>query len=71
MSKICKITNKKSIIGNKISKSNNKTKRWFKINIFKKKFYNYNIKKWIKMKISTKAIKLIKKKGFNFLIKKK
>ncbi|WOX79139.1 50S ribosomal protein L28 [Candidatus Shikimatogenerans bostrichidophilus] len=67
MSKICKITNKRPIKGNKISHSNIKTKRWFKINFFNKKFFINN--KWIKLKLSTSAIRLIKKKGINFIIK--
>lgn len=65
MSKICDLTNKKPITGNKISNSNRKTKRWFKINIFKKKIYDQYKKKWIKLKISSYGIRLIKKIGLN------
>ncbi|WGH25746.1 MAG: 50S ribosomal protein L28 [Candidatus Shikimatogenerans bostrichidophilus] len=70
MSKICKITNKKPMSGNKVSDSNIKNKRWFKINIFKKKIYDQNKKKWIKLKISSYALRLIKKIGLNNAIKK-
>ncbi|WGH26102.1 MAG: 50S ribosomal protein L28 [Candidatus Shikimatogenerans bostrichidophilus] len=70
MSKICEITKKKSITGNKISHSNVKTKKWFKINIFKKKIYDINKKKWIKLKISNYALRLIKKLGLKKVFKK-
>ncbi|MDH3005058.1 MAG: 50S ribosomal protein L28 [Candidatus Shikimatogenerans sp. JK-2022] len=65
MSKICSITNKKPIKGYKKSDSNRKTKRWFKINIFKKKIYDILNKRWIKIKVSTYGLRLIKKYGLN------
>ncbi|WGH27132.1 MAG: 50S ribosomal protein L28 [Candidatus Shikimatogenerans bostrichidophilus] len=78
MSKKCDITKKKSITGNKISHSNIKTKRWFKVNIIKKKIYDIENKKWIKLKLSSYALRLIKKmelkkifKKYNFKLKKK
>ncbi|WGH25379.1 MAG: 50S ribosomal protein L28 [Candidatus Shikimatogenerans bostrichidophilus] len=68
MSNICQITNKKPKSGYRKSNANNKTKRWFKINIFKKRIYDIQKKKWIKMKISTYGLRLIKKKGLKNLI---
>ncbi|WGH27645.1 MAG: 50S ribosomal protein L28 [Candidatus Shikimatogenerans bostrichidophilus] len=68
MSKICEITNKKSISGYRKSHSNIKTKRWFKINFLKKKFYDQINKKWIKLKICSYTIRLIKKKGLNNIL---
>ncbi|MDH3004417.1 MAG: 50S ribosomal protein L28 [Candidatus Shikimatogenerans sp. JK-2022] len=71
MSNICYITKKKPIRGNKISKSKNKNKRWFKINIIKKKIFDIKKNKWIKFKMSTSALRLIKKNGLIKLITKK
>jgi large subunit ribosomal protein L28 len=39
MSRICQITGKKTTVGYTISHSNNKTKRKFYINLFKKRFF--------------------------------
>ncbi|WP_341652009.1 50S ribosomal protein L28, partial [Blattabacterium cuenoti] len=39
MSKICELTGKKSMVGNKVSHANNKTKRRFNINLCKKRFF--------------------------------
>ncbi|WGH25008.1 MAG: 50S ribosomal protein L28 [Candidatus Shikimatogenerans bostrichidophilus] len=69
MSNICRFTNKKPLNGYKKSNSNKKTKRWFKINLLKKKIYNISKKKWIKFKISTTGLRLIKKKGLSFFNK--
>ncbi|MDH3003699.1 MAG: 50S ribosomal protein L28 [Candidatus Shikimatogenerans sp. JK-2022] len=70
MSKICQLTQKKPIKGNKISHSNIKNKRWFKINIINKKIYNKKKNKWIKLKISTYGLRLLKKIEINKLINK-
>ncbi|BBA85327.1 50S ribosomal protein L28 [endosymbiont of Sipalinus gigas] len=62
MSKICKLTNKKSIFGNNRSNSMNKTSRKFNINFQKKKVYFPNINKFLKIKLSIKGLKLLYKK---------
>lgn len=63
MSKICKITGKKPIVGNNVSYSNNKTKRRFDINLIKKRFYFSQEKKWIILKLSAAGIKIINSIG--------
>ncbi len=70
MSKICVLTGKKSVIGNRVSKSNIKTKRKFNINLHKKRFYIPEKSIWIKLKVSSSAIKNINKIGvFNYICK--
>lgn len=59
MSRICQITGKKPIIGYSVSHSNTKTKRRFDINLFKKRFYLSQNKKWIRLKVSAVGIKII------------
>lgn len=59
MSRICQITGKKAIVGNTVSHSNNKTKRIFDINLFKKRFYLSQKKKWIRLKVSAVGIKIV------------
>lgn len=63
MSKICELTGKKAIVGNKVSHSNRKTKRKFKANLIEKKFFVPEEDKWITLKISTSALRTINKKG--------
>lgn len=59
MSRICQITGKKTIVGYTVSHSNNKTKRRFNLNLFKKRFYLSHKKKSISLKVSAAGIKII------------
>ena len=61
MSRICEITGKKSIVGNNVSHSLNRTKRRFNANLQKKRFYIPEEDKWITLKVSTSALKTINK----------
>ncbi|MDX1902838.1 MAG: 50S ribosomal protein L28 [Thermonemataceae bacterium] len=63
MSRICQITGKKPRVGNNVSHANNKTKRRFDINLQKKKFYLADAGVWVTLKVSTKALRTINKKG--------
>ena len=63
MSRICELTGKKPITGNNVSHSNRKTKRWFRPNIQKKRFYIPEEDRWITLKISMSALRTIDKKG--------
>lgn len=69
MSRICQITGKKPISGHNVSHSNIKTKRKFYPNLQVKKFYLPEEKKWITLKVSSKAIRIINKKGLSVAIK--
>ncbi len=63
MSRICELTGKKPITGHNVSHSNRKTKRWFRPNIQKKRFYIPEEDRWITLKISMSALRTIDKKG--------
>jgi len=69
MSKICQITGKKVMFGNNVSKSLNRTKRRFDVNIIKKKFYIPEEDKWITLNVSSSALKTINKKGISAVLK--
>ncbi|MGD0711950.1 MAG: 50S ribosomal protein L28 [Bacteroidales bacterium] len=63
MSRVCEITGKKVISGNKVSHSNNKTKRKFYPNLQEKKFYIPEEDRWVKLKVSAAGLRTINKKG--------
>ncbi|GAB4127816.1 MAG: 50S ribosomal protein L28 [Raineya sp.] len=69
MARVCQLTGKKPRIGNNVSHSNNKTKRRFDINLKTKKFYLADEDLWITLKVSTKALRSINKKGIEKAIK--
>lgn len=63
MARICDLTGKSTITGNRVSKSNRKVKRKFYPNLQTKKFYIPETDEWITLKVSAKAIRTINKKG--------
>ncbi len=69
MAKICEITGKKMITGNRVSHSNIKTKRWFYPNLQKKKFYIPEENKWVTITVSADGIRTINKKGIQAAVK--
>ncbi len=71
MSRKCKITGKKPLVGNNVSHSNNKTKRRQLPNLQNKSIFVPELNKSIKIKISTSALKSIDKLGLMPYLKKK
>jgi large subunit ribosomal protein L28 len=63
MSRICQLTGKKAITGHSVSHSNIKTNRWFLPNLQEKRFFIPEMNKWVKLKVSTGAMRTISKKG--------
>ncbi|UXX79741.1 50S ribosomal protein L28 [Reichenbachiella carrageenanivorans] len=70
MSKVCQITGKRPQVGNNVSHANNKTKRRFYPNLFKKRFYLPEEDRWITLKVSSTALKTINKNGLAATLKK-
>lgn len=70
MSKICQITGKKRMVGNRVSHSNIKTKRTFDVNLFKKKFFMPETGEWITLRVSARGLKTINKLGIEEAVKR-
>jgi large subunit ribosomal protein L28 len=69
MAKICEITGKTMMVGNKVSHSNIKTRRRFYPNLQTKKFYIPEEDKWITLTVSAAALRTINKKGISACVK--
>ncbi len=69
MSKTCEITGKKVMFGNNVSKSLNRTRRRFDVNLMKKRFFIPDENKWVTLKVSASALKTINKKGISEVLK--
>tara|TARA_B100001750_G_C15181786_1_gene434414 strand:- start:292 stop:531 length:240 start_codon:yes stop_codon:yes gene_type:complete len=63
MSRVCKITGKRPLVANNVSKSNRKTKRRQLPNLQSKKVFVPELGRSVKIKLSTKALKTIDKHG--------
>lgn len=69
MARVCQVTGKVPVGGNKVSHSNIKTKRRFLPNLQRKRFYLAEEGKWITLKLSTEAIRTINKNGLYSVVK--
>jgi large subunit ribosomal protein L28 len=70
MPRVCQVTGKRPMTGNKVSHSNIKTKRRFLPNLQTKRYYLVEEDKWITLKLSTEAIRTINKNGLYSVVKK-
>jgi large subunit ribosomal protein L28 len=67
--RVCDLTGKSAMVGNKVSHSNTKTKRRFYPNLQDKKFFVPEQNTWIKLRVSTKAMKTINKNGISAVLR--
>ncbi len=70
MSRKCFLTNKRSIFGKRRSHSMNSSNRKFLTNLHYHRFWLSDKKKFIRLRVSSKAIRIIDKKGIQYFIKK-
>jgi len=69
MSRVCELTGKRAMFGNKVSHALNRSKRRFNVNLLKKRFYIPEEDKWITIKVSASALKNINRLGISAVIK--
>ena len=63
MARKCDLTGKKPLVGNHVSHANNKVKRRQNPNLHTKRIYIPELEKYVKLKISNRALRTINKKG--------
>jgi len=61
----CKLTGKSWMNGHKVSHSNIKTKKRWKANVQSKRVFDVETGRWVKMNISTSALKTLNKKSLS------
>jgi large subunit ribosomal protein L28 len=69
MSRVCEVTGKKVMYGNKVSHANNKSRRKFSVNLQKKTFWVDILNKSITLTVSAKGLRIIDKKGIDAVIR--
>ena len=70
MSRVCQVTGKRPISGNNVSHANNKTRRRFLPNIQHKRFWVEEENKFVTLKLTTKAMRIIDKLGIKAVLDK-
>lgn len=68
MSKVCIVTGKRPMFGNNVSHANNKTRRRFEPNLHSKRFWVESEDRWVRLKVTAKAIKIINKRGIDSVL---
>lgn len=70
MSRKCKLTGKKPLVGHNVSFSNKKTKRRFMPNIQTKKIFVPELNRSVRVKLSTRALRTVDKIGLMAYMRK-
>lgn len=68
MSRVCQVTGKRPMTGNKVSHANNKTKRRFLPNIQNHKFWVEEENRFVTLKLSTKGMRIVDKLGIKAVL---
>ena len=69
MAEVCQITGRRRMIGNNVAHSKLRTKRDFSLNLKTKKFWSEAEQRFITLKVSTKGMRTIEKKGLDAALK--
>ncbi len=65
MARVCQVTGKGPMVGNNVSHANNKTKRRFLPNLQYRRIWVESENRWVRLRISTAALRLIDKVGID------
>ncbi|MCP4470616.1 MAG: 50S ribosomal protein L28 [Gammaproteobacteria bacterium] len=68
MSRVCQVTGKKPVSGNNVSHANNRSRRRFLPNLHTHKFWVESENRWVKLRLSTKGMRIIDKNGIDEVI---
>jgi large subunit ribosomal protein L28 len=68
MSRVCQVTGKRPQSGNNVSHANNRTRRRFLPNLQNKRFWLESEKRWVRLRVSQKAMRIIDKHGIEKIV---
>jgi large subunit ribosomal protein L28 len=68
MARVCQVTGKKPMVGNSVSHANNRTKRRFLPNLQYRRFWVESENRWVRLRISCAALRLIDKVGIDQVV---
>ena len=68
MARVCQLTGKKPLVGNNVSHAHNRTKMRQLPNLKNKRIWVAEENKFITVKISTSALRTLKKKGYAAMV---
>ena len=65
MSRQCELSEKNGMVGNRVSHAKNRTKVRLLANVQSKRIYSKNLKKFVRIKLCTKALRSVNKMGID------
>jgi large subunit ribosomal protein L28 len=68
MARVCQVTGKGPMVGNNVSHANNRTKRRFLPNLHYRRFWVESENRWVRLRISCAALRLIDKVGIDQVV---
>ncbi len=68
MARVCQVTGKRPMVGNNVSHANNRTKRRFLPNLHYRRFWVEAENRWVRLRVSNAALRLIDKVGIEQII---
>ena len=68
MARVCQVSGKAPMVGNNVSHANNKTKRRFLPNLQSRRFWVESENRWIRLRVTTNAIRTIDKLGIDVVL---
>ena len=68
MSRVCQVTGKGPVTGNKISHANNKTRRRFLPNLQHHRFWVETENRFVRLRLSAKGMRVIDKRGIDTVL---
>ena len=69
MARVCDVNGKRKLKGNKVSHSNRKSRKFQQPNLHTKRFWLPSESRWIKLRLSTDAVRTIDKRGIETVVK--
>ena len=68
MSRVCQVTGKRPVAGNNVSHAKNHTRRRFLPNLHKHRFWMESEKRFVRLKVSAKGMRIIDKFGIEKVV---
>ncbi|HNY40168.1 MAG TPA: 50S ribosomal protein L28 [Bryobacteraceae bacterium] len=68
MSKVCSVTGKRPVSGNRVSHAHNKTKRVFEPNVHDKRIWSPGLGRFVRLKVSAAGLRNIDKLGIDTVL---
>jgi large subunit ribosomal protein L28 len=70
MSRVCQVTGKRPMTGNRVSHANNKRRRRFLPNLHVQRFWLESERRFVSLRVSTRGLRTIEKNGIDKVVAK-